>query len=110
MSEQRTALGHGTAGERSEEVGTRVRLPAGAERPISVFINGVEQTEGADYKLLERDIVFARPIVKEKLGRGRMLVMLLGLFGSYARNETIDLHFSHGGTMKVISDAEVLPD
>ena len=30
----------------SYEAGRRVRLPAGAERPIQVFINGSEQREG----------------------------------------------------------------
>ena len=32
---------------------------------------------------------------------------LLGLFGSYGRNETVDVHFRHGGKMQVISDAKV---
>ena len=33
--------------------------------------------------------------------------MLLGLFGSYGHNETVDVHFRHGGTTKVIADAKV---
>lgn len=87
-----------------------MRLPRGAERPISVFINGIEQTEGTDWKLHSGEIVFSRQIIKEQLGRGRVIAMLLGLFGSYAENETVDVHFSYKGQMKAISDAEVLPD
>jgi hypothetical protein len=94
----------------SVEVGRRVRLPRGAERPIQVFINGSEQREGADYSVHGREIVFTRPLVKERVSRARWLAMLLGLFGSYGRNETVDVHFRRGGKMQVISDARVLED
>jgi hypothetical protein len=92
----------------SVEVGRRVRLPNGAGRPIQVFINGQEQREGADYAVRGREIVFSRPLVKEKVSSGRWLAMTLGLFGSYGRNETVDVHFRHGGKTRVISDAKVV--
>jgi hypothetical protein len=94
----------------SVEVGRRVRLPSGAERPIQVFINGLEQTEGSDYKLHGREVVFSRPLVKERVSGGRWLAMTLGLFGSYGKNETVDVHFRRGGRTEVVSDAEVLGD
>jgi hypothetical protein len=94
----------------SVEVGRRVRLPSGAERPIQVFINGLEQTEGSDYKLHGREVVFSRPLVKERVSGGRWLAMTLGLFGSYGKNETVDVHFRRGGRTEVVSDAEVLAD
>jgi len=93
----------------SMEAGRRVRLPSGAERPIQVFVNGVEQTEGADYSIHGREIVFSRPLMKEKVSGGRWLAMTLGLFGSYGKHETVDVHFRRGGTMQVVSDAEILP-
>jgi hypothetical protein len=93
----------------SVEAGRRVRLPSGAERPIQVFVNGVEQTEGADYSIHGREIVFSRPLMKEKVSGGRWLAMTLGLFGSYGKHETVDVHFRRGGTMQVVSDAEILP-
>jgi hypothetical protein len=55
----------------SVAVGTVVRLPPQAEPPFTVFINGVEQREGPDYRLRGREIVFNRPILKEKVGTGR---------------------------------------
>ncbi len=94
----------------SEEVGRRVRLPRGAERPISVFVNGVEQADGDDYSIHGNEIVFARPIVKERLSRARWLAMFIGLFGSYGRNETIDVHYRRGNEVRVLEDAQVLPD
>jgi len=42
----------------SVEVGRRVRLPNGAERPIHVYINGTEQNEGTDYAVHGREIIF----------------------------------------------------
>ncbi|HEY7267116.1 MAG TPA: hypothetical protein VH501_05425 [Solirubrobacterales bacterium] len=94
----------------SVEVGRRVRLPNGAERPIQVFINGTEQREGTDYSLHGRDILFARPLVKEKVSGVRWLAMFMGLFGSYGKNETVDVHFRRGGKIQVITDARVVGD
>jgi len=91
----------------SVEAGRRVRLPNGAERPIKVFVNGVEQAEGADYSIHGREILFSRRLMKEKVSRSRWLAMTLGLFGSYGKNETVDVHFRRGGKTQVISDAKV---
>jgi hypothetical protein len=94
----------------SYAAGRRVKLPAGAEAPYAVFINGVEQREGADYRLAAGEIVFSRQIVKEKVGAGRWLAMYLGLFGTYRKDETIDLQFQRSGKVELISDLPVLPD
>ena len=94
----------------SVEAGRRVRLPNGAERPIRVFLNGVQQTEGKDYSVHGREVLFSNPLMKEQVSGGRWLAMTLGLFGSYGKHDTVDLHFRRGGGTQVISDAEVLPD
>jgi hypothetical protein len=86
-----------------------VRLPSGAERPIQVFVNGLEQSEGSEYKLHGREIIFSRPLVKERVSGGRWLAMTLGLFGSYGKHETVDVHFRRGARTEVLSDAEILP-
>jgi hypothetical protein len=94
----------------SYEAGRRIRLPGGAERPIQVFINGTAQSEGADYSVHGREIVFSRPLVKEKVSRSRWLAMSLGLFGSYGKNETVDVHFRRAGKVEVVTDAEIVGD
>lgn len=94
----------------SYAAGRRVRLPAGAEAPYTVFINGVEQSEGDDYRVSAGEIVFTRQIVKENVGTGRWLAMYLGLFGTYRKNETIDLQFQRGGKTELVSDLAVEPD
>jgi len=93
----------------SYAAGRRLKLPAGAEAPYAVFINGVEQQEGSDYNLRAGEIVFTREIVKEKVSTGRWLAMYLGLFGTYRKNETIDLQFRRGGKTELLSDLPVSP-
>jgi hypothetical protein len=91
----------------SYAAGRRVKLPSGAEAPYVVFINGIEQKEGTDYRVAAGEIVFTRDIVKEEVGKGRWLAMYLGLFGTYRKNETIDLQFSRNGKTELLSDLPV---
>ena len=74
--------------------GRRVRLPRGAEKPVVVYINGVAQEEGSDYEIRRGEVVFKRPILKEKVGVGRWMAMYLGLFGTYRKDEKVDLQFT----------------
>ena len=94
----------------SYAAGRRVKLPAGAEPPFVVFINGVEQSEDVDYGVRAGEIVFTRQIVKEKMGTGRWLAMYLGLFGTYRKDETIDLQFIRNGKTELLSGLAVQPD
>ena len=91
----------------SYAAGRRLKLPAGAGAPYTVFINGVQQEEGVDYNLRAGEIVFTREIVKEKVGTGRWLAMYLGLFGTYRKNETVDLQFQRNGKTELLSDLPV---
>ena len=72
-----------------------------------MFVNGVEQREGVDYEVRAGEIVFSREIVKEKVGTGRWLAMYLGLFGTYRKNETVDLQFQREGKVELRSDLPV---
>jgi hypothetical protein len=95
--------------EGSVAAGRRVRLPARAEPPITVYINGVAQSEGEDYRIEGSEVVFSRPIVKEgKLGAIRWLSMLIGVVGSYRKHETVDVEYRAGGEVKLASDVEIL--
>ena len=97
--------------EGSVAAGRRVRLPRGAEPPITVYINGVEQSEGTDYELRGTEIVFSRPIIKEgRLGPLRWLSMLIGLVGSYRKDETVDVSYRLAGKAHLASDVDVIPD
>ena len=103
--------GHGPSHKGGEPVGRRVRLPRGAQRPIRLYINGVEQAEGDDYELGDGVAIFHEPIIKEgKLGGWRWISMYIGLFGSYRKNETVDAEYSLGGETHLANNLEVIPD
>jgi hypothetical protein len=94
----------------SYAAGRRVRLPAGAEAPVKVYVNGVERAEGVDFEVGPQEIVFAKPIVKETVTPGRWMAMYLGLFGTYRKNETVDVEYRRGGKIELAADVEIVPD
>lgn len=104
MSDSSTEIPKG-----SYAAGERVKIPAGAAPPFTVFINGIEQSESADYSIEGREILFTRPIVKEKMTTSRWLAMYLGFFGTYRKDETVDLQFARNGKVELLSDLAVVP-
>jgi hypothetical protein len=105
--------GHGKAHQGGKAVGSRVKLPRGAQDPIKVYINGHEQKMGLDYKIVDATIVFKNPILKEDLSElpfFRKLVLGLGLVGSYQRDETVDVEYHLGADRHFASDLPVIPD
>jgi len=93
----------------SYAAGRRAKLPRGASEPIRVHINGVEQPRGEVWDVREGAIVFTRPIVKERVSTGRWLAMYLGLFGSYKKNEQVDVEYTLGGQTKLAADIDIQP-
>ena len=87
----------------------RVPLPHGAERPFEVFVNGVRQTEGEDYELVGRELHFDMPLQKERLGLGRWTAMFLGLFGSYGKNDSVDVQYTLGDRTTVATGLDIIP-
>jgi hypothetical protein len=94
----------------SYAAGRRVRLPRGASEPIRVHINGVEQIAGTDFEVRDGEIVFARPIVKETVTPTRWAAMYLGLFGTYRKNETVDIEYTLDGKTKLAADVDIVAD
>ncbi len=87
----------------------RVRLPRGARPPYRVFVNGVPQEEGVDFELVGRELHFFRPLEKERLGLGRWTAIFFGLFGSYGRNDSVDVQYTVEGRRTVAIGLEILP-
>jgi hypothetical protein len=75
---------------------SRVKLPRGAEPPYRVFVNGVEQQEGEDYAVVDGELHFSRSLEKERLGLGRWTAIFLGLWGSYGKNDQVDVQYQLG--------------
>ena len=87
-----------------------VRLPRGARPPFRVFVNGVEQREGQDYRVAGDRLVFSRSLAQEgKLGFWRWLSMLLGIAGTYRKHETVDVQYEVAGKPRVAADLKPEP-
>ena len=89
----------------------RVPLPPGAKPPLRVFVNAVPQEEGRDYELGDGELLFSRPLMKERLGFWRWTAMFFALFGTYGRNDSVDVEYTVGGRKVVASALEIVaPD
>ena len=88
--------------------GSRVRLPAGAERPLQVYVNGVPQNEGVDFAIDGPEIVFRERLVQPRPTRLRDLARLL-VAGRYKPEHTVDVVFHSGGVAQIAHRLDILP-
>lgn len=88
----------------------RVPLPRAVREPFAVYLNGVEQRPGTDYRVEGRELRFSKPLAKEgKLGPVRWLSMLLGIAGTYRKNDSVDVVYSVEGRRVVATGLPVIP-
>jgi hypothetical protein len=84
-----------------------VELPGHIPLQFEVFVNGVRQVEGRDYRLEGRSLVFPRAIAQEgRLGFWRWASMWLGIAGTYRKHETVDLVYEADGRRQVETGLE----
>ena len=76
---------------------TRVVLPADVRRPFEVYLNGVQQQEGTDITVRDGALHVDRELAKEKVGIGRWTSMVLGIAGSYGKNDSVDVLYERDG-------------
>src|SRR5262245_43977119 len=85
-------------------VRTRVMLPPGVSDPFEVFVNGVPQQAGVDFRREGNELVFQRPLAREgKLGFWRWTSIFLGVAGTYRQNDSVDVVYQAGGRRTVAS-------
>ncbi len=87
-----------------------VELPTGAEPPYRVFVNGVPQTEGRDYRVKGNALLFDRELVKEgRLGFWRWTLMFFSIAGTYRRHDSVDVAYRRGGREQVAVGLDITP-
>src|SRR3954447_13104979 len=80
---------------------SQVPLPPGVREPFTVFVNGVKQELGHDYRVAEGRLVFGRELVKEgRLGFWRGFLGAWGI-GTYRRNDQGDVASALDGPPQV---------
>ena len=78
--------------------GSRVELPADVPEDFEVFVNGVRQEPGGDYRVHGRTLVFTRSLEQEgRLGALRWASMFLGVAGTYRKHDTVDVVYERAG-------------
>jgi hypothetical protein len=83
---------------------TLVRLPGDVSRPFEVYVNGVRKVEGRDFVVRGGALVFDEELREEgRLGVGRWTSMVLGVAGSYKRNDSVDVVYMRDGRRVVAS-------
>src|SRR3954462_10342950 len=86
-----------------------VPLPQAAEPPYRVFVNGVPQTEGEDYRLEGGALVFRKHLQKEgRLGLFRWTAIFLGLFGTYRKNASVDVQYTENGQTRIATYLDII--
>ena len=87
-----------------------VPLPRAARPPYRVFVNGVRQQEGVDYEVRGHALAFSRHLEKEgKLGFWRWFAMFLALFGTYRKNDSVDVEYSVGDQRRLAVALDIVP-
>jgi hypothetical protein len=89
--------------------GHRVRLPDGVRSPFEVYLNGVKQELGRDYRVSSSELVFKQELVRQKLGTGAWFLGAWGI-GTYKRNDEVDVRYEVQGHPTVAQGLEFIPD
>ena len=77
---------------------TRARLPGDVRRPFEVYVNGVRQSEGEDFRVAAGELVFERSLQREgRLGFWRWASILVGAAGTYRQNDSVDVVYERDG-------------
>jgi hypothetical protein len=89
----------------------RVVVPSYVHGDFEVYVNGVKQIQGRDFRREGDALVFERPLAKEgRLGPVRWLSMLLGVAGTYRQNDSVDLVYDVGGRRSVATGLPIVRD
>jgi hypothetical protein len=86
----------------------RVKLPVGVRTPFEVFVNGVPQELGRDYKVSGGELLFERELVTGKLGFWAWFLGFWGI-GTYKRNDEVDIRYEIDGRPMVAHGLQIIP-
>ena len=86
-----------------------MKLPPAAREPYTVFLNGVRQEWGRDYRVRGGALVFDAELVKEgRLGFWRWFWGAWGI-GTYRRNDQVDVAWEVNGPPRVAHALDITP-
>ena len=86
----------------------RVALPPGVRPPFEVYVNGVRQELGADFRVSGGELVFERELVREKLSGWAWFMGAWGI-GTYKRNDEVDVRYEVNGQTTLAHALPITP-
>jgi hypothetical protein len=88
----------------------RVPLPDSVGDEFDVYVNGILQQRGVDYGIEGRHLRFLQPLAKEgRLGFWRWTSILLGVAGTYRKNDSVDIVYQFDGRKVVATGLPIIP-
>jgi hypothetical protein len=86
----------------------RVKLPPGVRPPFEVYVNGVLQELGNDYRVAAGELLFDRELVRQKLSGWAWFIGIWGI-GTYKRNDEVDVRYELDGRPMVAQGLKITP-
>jgi hypothetical protein len=86
----------------------RVKLPSAVRAPFEVYVNGVRQELGTDYRVAAGELLFERELIQQKLGPWAWFMGFWGI-GTYKRNDEVDIRYELDGRPMVAQGLEISP-
>jgi hypothetical protein len=84
-------------------------LPQEVRPPFEVYVNGVAQTEGPDYEVRGRHLVFGRELEQEgKIGFWRWALGAWGI-GTYREHHAVDVAYRRPDGQPAVAHLPVEP-
>ena len=73
-----------------------VRLPPEIRSPFEVYLNGVRQESGRDYRVEGGSLVFEQELRKDRISGWRWFLGAWGV-GTYRQNDSVDVRYEAPG-------------
>ncbi len=84
-----------------------VKLPGAVRPPFEVYLNGVRQEPGIDFRLHGRERVFERELRKDRISGWRWALGAWGV-GTYRQNDSVDVRYERAdGSAAVAEGLEI---
>jgi hypothetical protein len=86
-----------------------VQLPAAVREPYDVYVNGVHQEPGIDFRVRGRRLIFDRELKKDRISGWRWFLGAWGV-GTYRQDDSVDVRWERAdGSAAVAEGLEIKP-
>jgi hypothetical protein len=83
-----------------------VRIPPQIKPPFDVYVSGVLQRPGVDYRIEGGRLVFDRELRKDKISGWRWFLGAWGI-GTYRQDDSVDIRYELGGRPMVAERLDI---